>query len=148
VKPFFNASNLELLCDVAQSWVGAPFHPNGRTRDGVSCQMFCCELYRETGFLPQEFVCQAGPMDWGNANTSSLIEKFIGSEVADKFEIVESNALPGDLLGFTVGGCLQHLGVKLEDEFIHVLKHRGVILSRFDDASYLKRLCRIWRPVA
>ena len=58
------------------------------------------------------------------------------------------NPEPGDLVGFKVGGCINHLGIVLRGKrFVHCWLGRGVIISRLDDATFAKRISRIWRPL-
>lgn len=152
MKAFFaNAEHNRVgtLLDSAASWVGTPFCPNAKIRGGgVSCQMLAGEIYRECGFFTDELIPE-GPMDWGNASTESLIARWVES-LPGKFNErnVHDVRYPGDLIGFKLGGCVHHLGVMLTgNKFIHCLPKAGVMLNRIDDATFLKRVSRIWRPV-
>jgi len=53
------------------------------------------------------------------------------------------------MVGFKIGGCVHHCGVVVDKagRFIHCLRGRGAQYSHLRDASYLKRIERIWRPV-
>lgn len=131
----------------AKSWIGTPFFPHGYIKGhGCSCQTLVTAIYSEAGILPENFRVPEGPLDWSLAQTESLIEKFVDDHLRDYFVSVDGPPQAGDLLGFKVGGCIHHLGICLGVEFVHCLRHSGVILNRLDDATYLQRLQRIWRP--
>ena len=59
------------------------------------------------------------------------------------------DARPGDLLGFKIGGCVNHVGVLItsEGKFVHCLRGPGVLFSNLKDASYQSRLEKVWRPL-
>jgi hypothetical protein len=136
----------------AESWRGTPFMPNAAIKAaGVSCQKLIGALYVATGVWPAEFKIPDGPMDWSNAHEDSLIVAAMKSEVENgRFaEILDSSAAPGDLIGFRLGGCLHHLGLVFTSSgtFIHCIRGTGTIFSELRDATYLKRIEKIWRPL-
>ena len=151
MKPYFSTlSRLLHLNTVAQSWVGTPFFPNGYVKGpagGVSCQTLVCCIYEELGVVPLGMRVPAGPMDWGHASKESLIEPMIEKLWGKFVEPVSDSPMAGDLIGFWVGGCVHHVGICLGEEFIHCLRGEGVKLNRIDDATYLIRLHRLWRPI-
>jgi|SRR5579859_939565 len=54
----------ELVCSIARSWLGTPYHHMGRVKSaGVDCAMFPLEVYREAGLLPEVEV-PFYPQDW------------------------------------------------------------------------------------
>jgi hypothetical protein len=140
----------------ARSWLGTPFFPHGYVKGpggGVSCQTLVTCIYSEAGVLPAGFRVPEGPLDWARAQHESLIEAFVDKHLADyltplngKGEPVNNQPITGDLLGFRVGGCVHHLGICIGVEFVHCLKKLGTIASRVDDATWLSRIERIWRP--
>ncbi len=151
MKAFFSTLRRLLdLHDIAATWIGTPFVPNARIkRGGVSCQMLAAEIYRECGALTGDEAdgVPEGPMDWSNANNTSLIEAWL-DDMPHRFAPVERPWKPGDLIGFRLGGCLHHLGVDVGGgRMIHCLRPDGVRYNRIDDATYLKRISRIWRPI-
>ncbi len=153
MTPYFDTpERVNRLAQISQSWIGTPFHPNGRVRGaGVSCQMLPPAIYCEAGLMPEDEAIKIpqGPMNWGHAQRESLIEPYIDAHLSDYFAKIEmSDPLPGDLLGFQIGGCVHHIGLCLGSNFIHALPHYGVTVCRIDDATWLTRLKRIWRPIA
>ena len=148
---FSTQARRQLLADEAEKWRGTPFMPNACIKgSGVSCQKLVGALYIATGVWPATFEIPDGPMDWSNAHEDSLITKAMVDEVASgRFsEVLDSQAAPGDLIGFKLGGCLHHLGVVLTSSglFIHCLRGPGVMFSELRDATYLRRIEKIWRP--
>lgn len=149
MTPFFETPDrIDQLDRVARSWVGTAFCPNARIKGGgVSCQMLAAEIYRECGHLPEGGNVPEGPMGWGNAQTESLIAAWIET-MPHRFADATLPWQPGDLIGFKLGGCVHHLGIALRENcFVHCLPPDGVKLNRLDDATFLKRISRIWRPV-
>lgn len=151
---FLPAQRVELLRACAASWIGTKFHPNGEVKSaGVSCQKFPGCLYKEVGFLPAGVGIPDGPIDWSRANTDSLIATHIDEAMQKYFAPVEivpgSVPRPGDLVGFQGRGmgCVHHLGIVLGISFVHVVKHHGVIESMLQDATYVRSLRRVWRPI-
>ncbi len=134
-------------------WIGTPFMPHGSTRGGgVCCQRLVGSLYKELGFLPEAFEIPTGPMDWSHAQTKSLIADFMAgcAHFAEIASAGSNGARPGDMVGFTLGGCLHHCGIVIaaDGQFIHCLRGPGVLFSSLRDASYMSRLEKIWRPLA
>jgi cell wall-associated NlpC family hydrolase len=146
-RPFFSTTETQArLVAVARSWVGTPFFSNAAVKGhGVSCQMLVAEIYRECGVVPPDFSVPTGRTDWARANKRSVMEPFIDG--LPQFTSADRPAQAGDLLGFALGGCVHHLGVCIGTHFVHAIQDRGVSLCRMDDASYMQRLSRVWRPL-
>lgn len=147
--PFFDSpEKIAQLQFNAALWIGTPFMPNASIRGaGVSCQKLVAALYRECGVI--NFEVPEGPMDWSQANQRSLISEFMAT--VPHFGAVASCAeiIPGDMLGFKIGGCVHHCGVVIatDGQFIHCVRGRGTFLSNLNDATYLSRTEKIWRPL-
>lgn len=155
MNPFFDTpQKINLLQAIASTWVGTPFMPNAAIKHaGVCCQKLVGSIYIEAGFLPAGFEIPSGPMDWSHANTRSLIAEFVDTQprfcsiARETFEAIE--AQPGDMLGFKIGGCLQHCGILLaaDGRFVHCMRPAGILFSNLKEPSFAQRLERIWRPV-
>ena len=63
--------------------------------------------------------------------------------------VLAQRLLPGDLLGFKIGGCVHHCAIVLDaaGQIIHCLRGSGTVYSSFLDATYLTRLENAWRPI-
>jgi hypothetical protein len=154
MNPWFNSvERLMRLEQVAESWRGTPFMANAAIKGaGVSCQKLVAAVYKECGFLPADFVADDGPMAWSRAQKESLIEKFM----AEQTKYFASLDFPrdgrpraGDMIGIRVEGCLHHSGVvfRADGEFVHVYINQTVFFSNIHDATYWKRIAKIWRPI-
>ena len=153
MKPFFDSpEKIARLQFHALEWLGTPFMPNACIKGaGVSCQKLVGAIYSATGFLPKSFEVPEGPMDWSHAHTDSLIGKFMAAQpqFASLPELPVDQIAPGDMIGIRLGGCVHHCGVVLgtDGKFIHCLRGNGTTLSSVRDASYLKRIANVWRPI-
>lgn len=150
---YFSAQSRRLqLVNEASTWIGTPFHDNAGVKGaGVSCQKLIGALYIHTGVWPEGFEIPDGPMNWSNAHEDSLITAAMEKEITDGrfMEVLDSAAIPGDLVGFKIGGCLHHLGLVLASSgmFIHCLRNMGTRYNELRDATYLSRIQKIWRPL-
>ena len=151
MKPYFdNAEKIARLQFHSLEWLETPFMPNGCIKGaGVSCQKLVGAIYRELGVLPADYDIPEGPMNWSVGQTESLVEAAVLE--LPNFERLPDvhQPAPGDLLGIRIGGCIHHCGIVLgtDGKFIHCLRGPGVVLSSTRDASYLKRIEKIWRPI-
>jgi len=154
MNPFFsNEQRIAELQFAAATWVGTPFMPNASVKGhGVSCQKLVGAIYQESGAIARGFKIPEGPMDWSHAHTDSLITAFM--LLQPNFICVAAAgfplpALPGDLLGFRIGGSVNHVGVLVTTtgKFVHCLRGTGVMFSSVKEAAYQSRLEKIWRPL-
>ena len=151
MNPFFNSpARITALQTTAAAWIGTPFYPNGAIQGhGVSCQKLVGRIYIESGWLPETFSIPDADMGWSNANTQSVVVEAVSSH-PDKFApLIGVQLVPGDLVGFKIGGCVHHLGIVVDSEgkFIHSLRGYGTTYSYVRDASFLSRLQNTWRPI-
>lgn len=130
---------------VAASWLGTPFRANAAIKGvGVCCHLLVTEILIETGVLFRK------PFPRGNPNYSisqgeSLIEAYM-LESEDFVEVSLEDPLPGDVLGFRIGGCTHHVALLTGSvRMIHAVRHYGVMFSRPDDSMWARRLTRAWR---
>lgn len=162
---FFNTpQRIAQLNSVALSWLGTPFHPNGMSKGvGVSCQKLFGAIMIECGVLPVGFTIDDGPVAWNtkeplletgmDVKLHDYFENILGASVSgdspvssDKGCTDASNLLPGDVIGFRVGGAVRHIGTVInEDVFIHVMRHCKVSTGELRDATWCQRIGRVWR---
>lgn len=135
------------LISEAELWVGTPFAAHGALQGvGVDCIHLAKELYRRTGALPDIALPFYNTDHSRHHQTSSLIPEI---EATGRFAVVDGQPQTGDLLCFRFGAAPFHLGVALHgDLFIHALASRAVIVSSLQDATWKKRLVRVYRPKA
>lgn len=139
-------ATLNRLAIAAQVWLGTPFFPHGKTPGpdgGCSCQTLAAAVYIEAGVLPEGFEIPIGPIETGFEPMRDALNTWL----AKYFAPVESRqAEAGDLMLFKIGRQ-GHMGISLGNRFIHCLRPAGVKMSRSDDATFLKRLVGVWRPM-
>jgi cell wall-associated NlpC family hydrolase len=145
VTTWWTPERLEILESEAISWVGTPFSPNSCSKKfGASCAKLCGALYTAAGFDGIEVP--DGQTSHARFNSTSIITPYFDGN--DRFEAVRiEDRLPGDVLGFTIGRSIHHMGVLLGGgRFVHSCDHIGVVISSEMDATWISRLARIWRP--
>lgn len=162
---FKSQHRVDALNRIALSWLGTPFHPNAMIKGGgVSCQKLFGAIMIECGVLPQSIEIDSGPVSWNSKQP--LIEQGMDIKLATWFENVFGVSvagvvpvasvegctgtpfqfMPGDAIGFDVGGVVRHIGVCLNDDmFVHVLRHSNVTTSLLRDATWCSRVKRVWR---
>ena len=136
---------------IAEGWRGTPFSANACIAGplgGVSCQALAAAIYVEAGILPADVEVPAGRVTRGRFSRESEIEPWVRNR-PEFFEILifDGDPQPGDLLGFKIGLCLNHVGVALPaGQFVHCLEGVGVLFSSIFDATWASRLAARWEP--
>lgn len=141
---FRNQERIDALTTESRSWLGTPFRANAAIKGaGVCCHLFVAEVLMEVGAIPRQPFPKANP-NHSIAQKNSLIEAFMDS--FDNVVRVEGEPLPGDILGFRIGGCTHHISLVLPaQKMIHAVRRYGVIESCRDDPMWQRRLTHIWR---
>lgn len=138
------------LAEIVESWIGTPFSANACVpgpQGGVSCQRLAAAIYVELGILPQDVQVPSGRINRGRFNRVSEIIPWVDSR--PEFHRRDLIVVPaaGDLLGFEIGHCINHLGVAIgDDQFVHCLEGMGVGTASLLDATWLARWKACWRP--
>ncbi len=67
----------------------------------------------------------------------------------DRIDVVESDLIVGDVLGFRIFKCTDHLGILTEEDlhFLHVLDHKHADFDSLSDPTWNSRLMAAWRPM-
>jgi cell wall-associated NlpC family hydrolase len=154
MKPFYTRpERIGALSHAVNAWQGTPFRKRGRLKGaGVDCVNLVIAIYGESGFpvrvdLPHyglsDGLCRAdaGPIiEWLEACPAFL-------RVGRQGEPVSPPA-PGDLLCFSIGMSVHHLGVALDPlRFTHVLQGYSVGVSPTLDSTYASKLQAVYRPM-
>jgi NlpC/P60 family putative phage cell wall peptidase len=108
----------EKIIDVAHSWVGTPYHHQARVKGvGVDCAQLMAGIAIEAGIIPAdtELPHDYSP-EWHLHNRDEVLIDHLR-----RFGCVEKEvAEPGDIIGFTIGRAVGHLGILVSaDTFIH-----------------------------
>lgn len=151
---FKSVDRIKALELASREWVGTPFVANSRVkgpRGGVCCHMLAEQLYIEAGY-PLPFRVPSGSMKWSDVQKESLIEQFFDKRT-DIFHTLATcrsplvAILPGDVIGFKIGGCVHHVGIALlSGRFIHSMRGLGTKIFNLNDPTYESRIEKIWRP--
>ncbi len=151
MKPYFDSpARCARLVQSALEWTGTPFAPHAAVKGaGVDCVWLAARLYIESGFL-DKFNPPDYTMDGGLHNELSPVLNWI--ERSGKFQAIGEGrgamGKIGDLLCFRMGRSVHHVGVVLTPTtFVHVYRGYSVMQSWLDDATWLRRLAAIFRPV-
>lgn len=142
---FNTPERIALLEFKAVKWIGTPFLANSdELGRGVSCQKLASRIYAEAGFASIDVP--EVKMQHSKFGAPSLVEPFMDAR-AEFASVRNGSASVGDLLGFTIGKVVHHVGIVVSAEgFIHVCRGLSVRISPFTDPTWFSRLRRIWRP--
>jgi len=141
------------LTVAAESWKGTRFVKGAAIKGGgVDCIHLAAEIYKECGlFNSYEFPRYT--LDGGRHLKTSLVMGWLAQskcfEEITNCELGITNCVKaGDLLCFKLSAVEHHVGVMLlGGQFVHAWMRRGVLFSLISDASYLRILTHIFRPI-
>jgi cell wall-associated NlpC family hydrolase len=165
-------SSRELVCRIARSWIGTPYHHRGRVKGaGVDCAMFPLEVYREAGvigevevpYYPADWMLHRGEEIYLNVvlRHAREITEAIGCRLSaigqsassgncedaerPRADSREPIALPGDFVLYHFGRCWAHGAIVLEwPLIIHALTGKGVVLADGEREGCLVGRARRW----
>ncbi len=120
----------ESLYNFVDQWIGVPYKYGGKTKSGVDCSNFTCELLKTTFSFPSNFY-------------------FPSSKLAEQGKKIDLNAAKeGDMVFFSINQSskISHVGVYLaNNKFIHASTSKGVIINSLNEEYYKKRFVFIRR---
>jgi cell wall-associated NlpC family hydrolase len=127
-----------------ETWANTPFaHGYCIRRVGVDCVQLVGAVMQACGVV-DDYDFGEYSLDYGHHAEDSLITAHI--EKTGRFERVSAPGLPGDLVCFTMGKCVQHIGIfTYQHNFIHAVRRIGVKTSRITDSTWSKRLAATYR---
>jgi cell wall-associated NlpC family hydrolase len=131
----------------ARRWLGTPFVPHAMILGaGADCIHLVAGIYLSVGVL-KEFRPPSYSLDEGaHLNTPKLLDYFKGRSGFE--QVLDAKWLPGDTLCFHLAKVEFHVGLLLpENNFIHVLPRRRVIISSLRESLYRRRITAAYRPV-
>lgn len=117
----------------ARSYVGVPFHHQGRTRHGVDCVGLVVCAAREIG------IALADRTDYPRDPNGLL-----PMEMARQLAAVES-ARPGDILLMRFRGEPQHVAILAGETLIHSYASIGRVVEHGQDAKWRRRVVAAYR---
>ncbi|MBQ0022355.1 MAG: C40 family peptidase [Prevotellaceae bacterium] len=114
--------NIKLMVN-ASTWIGTPYRYGGNDRRGIDCSGLSKALYRDVYGIELDRVSR----DQYKNNCKKIGKKHVAQ---------------GDLLFFTTDsskGEIGHVGVYLKNgKFVHASTSKGVVISKLDEAYYVK----------
>ena len=112
------ASTTAKVIAAALSWVGTPYHLQQRCKGvGVDCAHLVAGIAIDAGIIPPDTVLPTDySSEWNLHNSDEKLlqhlEEF-GCKRKDK-------AQPGDIICFTIGKAVGHLGIMISDtQYVH-----------------------------
>lgn len=149
VKCYFSTeSRIALLVAELLAWEGTPYVAHMAKRGlGADCLRFAVAVLQDLGVV--------GVVEWpryslrggGPEVCEMLCERILASGVMCEV-IDELPGMPGDLLVFTTGKAMHHVGIRLDGPwFYHCLGGYGVIKASLGDSTFGSRLHRVYRPM-
>ena len=150
MTPYFSIP--ERIADLraaAAAWEGTPFRDHWRSKkQGVDCIGLAAAIYTECGHLA-EFECPAYTIGAWKGVKESPVLKWVGN--SQRFVgVTDGTRQPGDLLCFTQGRTVYHIGIYLDEGsqlFVHAIAVDGVCKRTLSDPTWAKRLVATYRPV-
>lgn len=147
MKPFFDSQEkLDQLWIEAESWLGTPFFQGSHAKGpggGVDCINLVQELCLSQGIYQTRVAFPRYRLDQGNHAKESVILNYFKNDPQLKNvfkEITTDQTQPGDIIGFTIGRVVDHLGMMItERHFVHCLDKDQVRIFDINCSFYQAR---------
>ncbi len=102
------------VVEIAKTWIGTPYLSNAMVRGprgGVDCAMILVGVYREAGWIPQDFDPRPYPPHW---HLHKQEEKYLSFVRLFASEIQEKDLLPADVVLFQVSRLFAHAVIVID----------------------------------
>jgi cell wall-associated NlpC family hydrolase len=123
-------------------YVGLPFAPRGRTREGVDCWGLVCLVYAELlGRALPSYDDRYTSLDAAErAHRDALIGE--GRALFSEVPVEQ----PFDLALFATGDLMAHIGVVVEPgRMLHILRDRQSVIEDYRRPAWARRGLGFWR---
>lgn len=133
------------LIDDVKSFVGTPYHHQGRDRNGLDCVGVIIAALRRQGIDPP------APADYGKNSPGDSLLRHI-DRCGLFYKIPADQRLPGDMLVFAIGRDPQHLGLLIErpEAGPEIMVHSADVIMKVQAATlgeaWIKRIAAVYRP--
>lgn len=109
----------EKIMQEYQDWKGVRYHFGGNSRRGIDCSAFVQRIFRKQ-------------FDFNLPRTSR-------AQIAQGNDVTRAELRSGDIIMFHTNAIDRHVGIYLgNDEFVHVSKNKGVIISKLSNSYWNK----------
>lgn len=149
MTPYFaSEGRIAILRKDAAEWLLTPWMPNSYAKGaGVSCHNLPHQLYLASGFFTDKTPRIVGDPNGSKHTKVSVIEKHLDAQ-PNFLRLKLDVPRVGDLVGIRIRGCIDHLGVVLDQEkFIHVLMHKKTCIDSWRVSPWMNRINAVWRPI-
>lgn len=126
------------LVRIARTWLGVPFHHQGRNRSGVDCGGLLLCIGKEAGL---EIV---PPQTYSQSPDPDVIETALALHCT---RIQVRDALPGDVYWLSFAGEPRHVALASDIGIIHAWAKPGMVVEHRIDATWMRRIVSAWRPI-
>ena len=143
---FARAEAQQQLVNEAQSWMGTPFQAWHNAKGvGVDCVQLAGQLMVACGVITgYDFGCYS--LDFAAHTGREMITEWLGANSRFVFVPPAAAPMPGDVVVFTVGRAIGHVGVMLTaTDFVHSIQGRKVQLSNRTVPPWIGRVAGYWR---
>jgi cell wall-associated NlpC family hydrolase len=132
----------------AKDYIGLPYAPNGRTREGLDCWGLLALVLREQYAIPLE--SHVGEYNLAGSRRRAVVDigRVIAAESAHWQEVPRAEAQLGDGLVLRIASHPLHVGVVAGLDplrMLHVEQGLNAVLERVDSVMWAARLDGIFR---
>ena len=118
---------------IAQQFLGIPYHHGGRDRKGLDCLGLVHLFYQELGIKVPDTDGRPYTTDWFKKDPERLLRRLL--QVGRPVNLRAEPLQPLDLVYFQMGGAITHAGIMLDQRsFLHVLTKKTVQVSPLNPA--------------
>lgn len=119
------AAGRAAIVRVAQTWLGTPYHPEGRVKGAaVDCGMLIAEVYEEAGIIPHVDV----PHYAADFHKHNRVEQYLAIILRYGHRIPAGAQKPGDVAMWKFGHTRSHGAIIIDWPLvIHATLHEGKV---------------------
>ncbi len=130
------------IVEEAMNWIGVKYQHRAVTKQGCDCTGLIIGIMQTLGYM-KNYKMRVYPSDW---NLHAMADNYITEEL-DKYADKVSDMRSGDILLFSFGKCVAHIGILLKNKlFIHNYRNAGKCgLSSIMNGSWKERLVGTYR---
>ena len=128
----------------ASEFIGIPFVPGGRTREGADCWGLVCLVYQQVYAI----TLPAYPIAWSSRADWPRLTEAIEQGRRDWTPIARETAMLGDAVVLAIAGAPLHVGIVAGTDPLRMLHaEQGIetCLERLDSIIWARRIAGFYR---